>query len=200
MNRSATMGKFLATVLVFLAAFWLVTQSAAAQEATTPEATTPEATTPDEEPSLKAFSAWNAQGQIFQSGESRVTFVGSFSGIVYVEQDQGPVAAGFMACPTVIDVNTRDGKERGDGRCTFTAKDGAQLFADFSCRGVRMVGCHGDFTFTGGTERFKGITGGGPVTIRSSVDEIKPGTGGAIDGVAAGIIFWPKLTYKLAAQ
>jgi hypothetical protein len=195
MIRSATMGKFLATVLVFLAAFWLVTQSAAAQEATTPEATTP-----DEEPSLKAFSAWNAQGQIFQSGESRLTFVGSFSGIVYVEQEQGPVAAGFMACPTVIDVNTRDGKERGDGRCTFTAKDGAQLFADFSCRGVRMVGCHGDFTFTGGTERFKGITGGGPVTIRSSVDEIKPGTGGAIDGVAAGIIFWPKLTYKLAAQ
>jgi hypothetical protein len=195
MNRSAMMGKFLATVLAALAAFWLVTHGAAAQETTTPETTAP-----DEEPSLKAFSAWNAQGQIFQSGENRVTFVGSFSGIVYVEQEQGPVAAGFMACPTVIDVNTRDGKERGDGRCTFTAKDGAQLFADFSCRGVRMVGCHGDFTFTGGTERFKGITGGGPVTIRSSVDEIKAGSGGAIDGVAAGIIFWPKLTYKLAAQ
>jgi hypothetical protein len=110
MNRSATMGKFLATALVSLAAFWLVAQSAVAQETTT----APEATTPDEEPSLKAFSAWNAQGQIFQSGESRVTFVGSFSGIVYVEQEQGPVAAGFMACPTVLDVNTRDGKERGE--------------------------------------------------------------------------------------
>jgi hypothetical protein len=199
MNRSAMMSKFLATVLAALAAFWLPTQGAAAQETATSETTT-ETTAPEAEPSLKAFSAWNAQGQIFQSGENRVTFVGSFSGIVYVEQEQGPVAAGFMACPTVIDVNTRDGKERGDGRCTFTAKDGAQLFADFSCRGVRMVGCHGDFTFTGGTERFKGITGGGPVTIRSSVDEMKPGSGGAIDGVAAGIIFWPKLTYKLAAQ
>jgi hypothetical protein len=195
MNRSATMGKFLAAALFSLVPFCLVAQSAVAQEATTPEAITP-----DEEPSLKAFSAWNAQGQIFQSGESRVTFVGSFSGIVYVEQEQGPVAAGFMACPTVIDMNTRDGKERGEGRCTFAAKDGAQLFADFSCQGVRMVGCHGDFNFTGGTERFKGITGGGPVTIRSSVDEIKAGTGGTIDGVAAGIIFWPKLTYKLAAQ
>jgi hypothetical protein len=187
MKRSATMGKILVTAL---AAFWLVARSAAAQDAAAPEA----------EPSLKAFSAWNAQGQIFQSGESRVTFVGSFSGIVYVEQDQGPVAAGFMACPTVLDVNTRDGKERGEGRCTFTAKDGAQLFADFSCRGVRMIGCTGDFTFTGGTERFKGITGGGPVTIRSSVDELKAGSGSAVDGAAAGIIFWPKLTYKLAAQ
>ena len=44
------------------------------------------------------------------------------------------------------------------------------------------------------------MTGGGPFTIRSSVDELKPGTGGAIEGTAAGIIFWPKLTYKLAAQ
>jgi len=194
------MKKLFATALAALASLWLMSQSAIAQETTTPEATPSETTASEQEPSLKAFSAWNAQGQIFQSGESRVTFVGSFSGIVYVEQDQGPVAAGFMACPTVIDVNTRDGKERGEGRCTFTAKDGAQLFADFTCRGVRMVGCHGDFTFTGGTERFKGISGGGPVTIRSSVDEMKPGTGGAINGVAAGIIFWPKLSYKLAAQ
>jgi hypothetical protein len=184
------MRKFHVTALVSLAAFWLMIQSAAAQETAAPEG----------EQALRAFSAWNAQGQIFQSGENRVTFVGSFSGIVYVEQELGPVAAGFMACPTVIDVNTRDGKERGEGRCTFTAKDGAQLFADFSCHGVRMVGCNGDFTFTGGTQRFKGITGGGPVTIRSSVDEMKPGGSGAIDGVAAGIIFWPKLTYKLAAQ
>jgi hypothetical protein len=189
------MEKLLATVLAVLAALWLASQGATAQETTGQETAAPE-----EEPALKAFSAWNAQGQVLQSGENRVTFVGSFSGIVYVEQDQGPVAAGFMACPTVIDVNTKDGKERGDGRCSFTAKDGAQLFADFSCRGVRMVGCHGDFTFTGGTARFKGITGGGPVTIRSSVDELKSGNGGAIDGVAAGIIFWPKLTYKLAAQ
>jgi hypothetical protein len=194
------MEKFFATVLAGLAASWLMIQGAMAQETTTQETATQETAAPEEEPALKAFSAWNAKGQIFQSGENRLTFVGSFSGIVYVEQDQGPVAAGFMACPMVLDINTKDGKQRGDGRCTFTAKDGAQLFADFSCRGVRMVGCHGDFTFTGGTDRFKGITGGGPVTIRSSVDELKPGTGGAIDGAAAGIIFWPKLTYKLAEQ
>jgi hypothetical protein len=196
-NRGASTQRFLAAVL---AVAWMMGHGAAAQESSAQENVGPETGAPAEQPALKAFSAWNARGQVFQSGENRVTFVGAFSGIVYVEQDQGPVAAGFMACPTVIDVNTKDGKERGDGRCTFTAKDGAQLFADFTCRGVRMVGCRGDFTFTGGTERFKGITGGGPVTIRSSVDETKPGAGGAIDGAAAGIIFWPKLTYKLAAQ
>ncbi|HYD07881.1 MAG TPA: hypothetical protein VEC60_19255, partial [Reyranella sp.] len=63
------MRKTFVTALASLAALWLATQSAAAQETAAP----------DEEPALKAFSAWNAQGQIFQSGENRVTFVGSFS-------------------------------------------------------------------------------------------------------------------------
>jgi hypothetical protein len=152
------------------------------------------------EPPIKAFSAWNARGQIFETGENRMTFVGSFAGIVYVDNAQGPIDAGYMICPTVLDVNTVDGKEQAKGRCTVTAKDGARLYADFDCHGVRMVGCDGDFTFTGGTERFKGVTGGGPVTIRSSVDDMAAGGGNIIEGVAAGIIVWPKLTYKLAAQ
>ncbi len=178
------MGKVVATALASLTALWLMSQGAAAE---------------DEAP-IKAFSAWNARGQIFETGTDRVTFVGSFSGIVYVENSQGPVDAGIMVCPAVLDVNIEDGKERADGRCTVTAKDGARVYADFTCHGVRMVGCSGDFTFTGGTDRFKGITGGGPITIRSSVEDVKPGSGGAVDGVAAGIIVWPKLTYKLAAQ
>jgi hypothetical protein len=117
-----------------------------------------------------------------------------------VENEQGPIDAGYMICPTVVDINTVDGKEQAKGRCTMTAKDGARLYADFSCTGVRMVGCHGDFTFTDGTERFKGITGGGPVTIRSSVDDLAAADGNIVQGAAAGIIVWPKLTYKLAAQ
>jgi hypothetical protein len=154
----------------------------------------------EDEAPIKAFSAWNARGQIFETGENRMTFVGSFSGIVYVEQAQGPIDAGYMICPIVLDVNTVDGKEQAKARCTITSKDGARVYAELSCFGVRMVGCNGDFTFTGGTERFKGITGGGPVNIRSSVDDMAAGGGNIIEGVAAGIIVWPKLTYKLAAQ
>lgn len=178
------MGKVVATVLASFVGLALLTFGASAE---------------DEAP-LRAFSAWNARGQIFDTGENRMTFVGSFTGIVYVDGAQGPMDAGYMICPTVVDVNTVDGKEQAKGRCTVTAKDGARLYADFECNGVRMVGCNGDFTFTGGTERFKGITGGGPVTIRSSVDDLAAGGGNVVNGVAAGIIVWPKLTYKLAAQ
>jgi hypothetical protein len=178
------MGKVVLTVLASLLALSLIGPGAAA----------------DDEAPIKAFSAWNARGQIFDTGENRMTFVGSFSGIVYVEQAQGPIDAGYMICPTVLDVNTVDGKEQAKARCTITAKDGARVYADLACSGVRMVGCNGDFSITGGTERFKGITGGGPVTIRSSVDDMTAGGGNIIEGVAAGIIVWPKLTYKLVAQ
>jgi hypothetical protein len=178
------MGKVVVSVLVFLMALWTMMSGAAAEE----------------EAPIKAFSAWNARGQIFETGEHRMTFVGSFAGIIYVEQAQGPIDAGYMICPTVLDVNTEDGKEQAKGRCTVTAKDGARVYADFSCNGVRMVGCTGDFTFTGGTGRFKDVSGGGPVNIRSSVEDMAAGGGNIIEGVAAGIIVWPKLTYKLAAQ
>jgi hypothetical protein len=176
------MAKALARILMSLAALWMMSVGAAAE---------------DEAP-VRAFSSWQARGQIFDTAANRVTFVGSFSGVVYVENEQGPMDAGYMVCPAVLDINIEDGKEQAKGRCTMTAKDGARLYADFSCNGVRMVGCHGDFTFTGGTERFKGITGGGPVSIRSTVDDMAVSGGNIVEGAAAGIIVWPSLTYKLA--
>src|SRR5882757_8570475 len=105
----------------------------------------------EDPPPIAAFSAWQGRGQVFETGPNRITFVGSFSGIVFVQGGMGPVDAGYMTCPAVVDINVEDGKEQAKGRCTITAKDGARLYADLACEGVRMVGCNGEFTITGGT-------------------------------------------------
>ena len=42
-----------------------------------------------------------------------------------------------------------------------------------------------------------GITGGGPVTIRSGLQDSAIGVGNIVEESAGGIIVWPKLTYKL---
>jgi hypothetical protein len=42
------------------------------------------------------------------------------------------------------------------------------------------------------------LTGGGPVTIRSGVQDFAVGGGNTVQESAGGIIIWPKLTYKLA--
>lgn len=153
----------------------------------------------DAEQSVKAFSAWQGRGQMFTTGEFRSTFVGSFTGMIYIETEKGPLDAGFMICPAVVDIDTRDGSQEAKGRCTIVAKDSSRAYADIACKGVHLVGCDGTFTFTGGTERFAGITGGGPVTIRSSLNDLASGPGNVVEESASGIIIWPKLTYKLPA-
>ena len=60
-----------------------------------------------------------------------------------------------------------------------------------------MVGCDGEFTFTGGTDRFKGITGGGPITIRSGLQEFALTGGNMVQESAGGIIIWEKLTFSI---
>ncbi|MBI2253190.1 MAG: hypothetical protein HYU58_01075 [Proteobacteria bacterium] len=156
----------------------------------------------DEEETVKAFSSWQGRGQIFETGPNRMTFVGAFSGMIYIETQKGPLDAGYMVCPAYVDVNVTDGTQEAKGRCTISAKDGARVYADLSCKGVHMVGCEGEFKFTGGTDRFEGITGGGPVTVRSALQDLAASGGNTVQESASGIIYWPKLTYKLkpAAQ
>lgn len=151
-----------------------------------------------EEGTLKAFAAWQGRGQIFETGPDRATFVGSFSGMIFVETEKGPLDAGFMICPAFLDVNVKDGSQEGKGRCTISAKDGSRAYAELSCKGVHLVGCDGDFKFTGGTDRFEGLTGGGPIKIRSGIQDFAVGGGNTVQESAGGIIIWPKLTYKLA--
>lgn len=150
------------------------------------------------EETIKAFAAWQGRGQIFETGPTRSTFVGSFSGMVFVETEKGPLDAGFMVCPAILDVNLTDGTQEGKGRCTITGKDGARVYAELTCKGVHMLGCNGDFKITGGTDRFEGITGGGPVTIRSGMHDLAVGAGNIVQESAGGIIIWPKLTYTLS--
>jgi hypothetical protein len=152
----------------------------------------------EDEQSIKAFAAWQGRGQIFETGPSRQTFVGSFTGMIFVETDKGPLDAGYMVCPAILDVNVTDGTQEGKGRCTISAKDGSRAYADISCKGVHLVGCDGQFTFTGGTDRFEGLTGGGPIIIRSGLQDAAMGGGNTVQESAGGIIIWPKLTYKLA--
>jgi len=150
------------------------------------------------EETVKAFAAWQGRGQLFETGPSRATFVGSFTGMVFIETEKGPLDAGFMVCPAVLDINMTDGTQEAKGRCTITGKDGARVYAEVSCKGVHLVGCKGDFKITGGTDRFEGITGGGPVVIRSGMAEAAVGAGNIVQESAGGIIIWPKLTYKLS--
>lgn len=121
----------------------------------------------EEEATINVFSVVEGQGQTLQTGAKEATFIGTLAGTLYAETDKGPVEVGALRCPATIKVGTEDATQKGVGSCAITTKDGAQMFAEISCSGVYLVGCDGELKLTGGTDRYAGITGGGPITFRS---------------------------------
>ena len=150
-----------------------------------------------EEATVKVFVIWQGEGRTLLTGPHQATFVGSLSGPVYVDTENGLIRSGLMTCPAILELGLDDGKERGRGRCTITAQDGAQIYADIECSGVYMVGCNGDLKLTGGTKRFEGISGGGKVMVRPDSREITPMRNGPAKEEGTGSLEARELHYKL---
>lgn len=152
----------------------------------------------EQEQTIDAFTVWEGDGTLFQTGTEVATFVGAISGRFYVETAEGPVSAGTIVCPATLEVRTENGAQTGHGRCAITAEDGSRAFAEWTCSGFHLLGCDGDFKLTSGTERFAGITGGGPFTTRSSMRQLAAALGEAgVQESASGIMVWRNLHYKL---
>jgi len=149
-----------------------------------------------EEQTITAFVPWVGQGASFQTGPKDLTFVGSLVGPVYVESDQGPIPSGRMTCPALIKVN-ENAEQQATGSCVVKGKDGALVFAEITCKGVFLVGCDGEFKITGGTDRFAGVTGGGPVLVRSESRTIAMTADAVGQDQGSGILYLRGLHYKL---
>jgi hypothetical protein len=151
-----------------------------------------------EEQTIDAFSVWQSRGQIFLTGERIGTFVGALQGPLFVETPEGPVGAGTIICPGMLEVNFEDGSQTGAGRCVITGETDELIFARWNCSGYHLVGCKGSFELTGGTGKFSKITGGGPVTVRSTFNEqAVSAQGTSMVEAAIGIAFWKGLRYNL---
>jgi len=150
-----------------------------------------------EEATVKVFVIWQGEGRTVQTGPHEATFVGSLFGPVYVDTENGLIRSGVMSCPAILELGLEDGKEQGRGRCTITAQDGAQIYADIECAGVYMVGCNGELTLTGGTKKFEGISGGGKVQIRPDSRQITPMQNSPAKEEGTGSLEARELHYKL---
>lgn len=149
-----------------------------------------------EEAMIDAFATWVGQGNTFQTGAKDSTFVGALVGRLYTETDKGPVSSGQIICPAMVRIDA-DGSQHGTGSCTITDKGGAQIFADVICAGVYLVGCQGEFKLTGGTARFEGIVGSGPVTIRSELRQIGVVSAAVTTDTGSGILYLKGLRYVI---
>jgi hypothetical protein len=107
------------------------------------------------------------------------------------------VKAGNIVCSADLEIRTEDRSYKGNGRCLITGAEGGEVYGQYSCEGYFLVGCSGMFTLTGGAGRFAGITGGGPMTMRTSVATLGGGTSVSQNIDVEGIVFWRELKYRL---
>src|SRR5919108_1211289 len=69
------------------------------------------------ETSVKAWAVWQGQGRFYKATDNLALFSGYFEGVMEVENKQGGLDAAGMICPGLLEVNVRDGKQQGWGRC-----------------------------------------------------------------------------------
>ncbi|MGF1611103.1 MAG: hypothetical protein ACFCUQ_16985 [Kiloniellales bacterium] len=155
-----------------------------------------------EEQIIDAFATWEGQGVIYETGEKLGTFVGSIAGPLFIDTDKGPINAGRIVCPVLLDVDLETAKQAGRGKCTVTADDGARAFGDWSCQGVHLIGCDGELTLTGGTGRLAGISGKGEIRVRSTVraGAAKASTEGSVMEFGSGILVLRHMKLELPAE
>jgi hypothetical protein len=63
-----------------------------------------------------------------------------------------------------LDIKSK--RAEASGHCTLTAAGDDVVYSAWKCTGVQGA-CEGEFTLTGGTGKFAGITGGGKLIVRA---------------------------------
>lgn len=155
-----------------------------------------------EEQTINAFATWQGQGVVYETGEHSSTFMGSIAGPLFIDTDKGPVSAGRIVCPAMMEIERDSARQAGSGKCTVIADDGAKTFARWSCEGVHLVGCDGKITLTGGTGRMAGITGEGEVRVRTTTraGASEASASGSTLELGGGILILGNLTYALPSE
>jgi hypothetical protein len=149
---------------------------------------------------VNAFATWTLDGTVVMSAPEQATLVGSLQGPVFIDSGQGPTYAGQIVCPGTVNISLADGSQQGEGVCAFRAKDGAEAYGKWRCAGYHMVGCKGDFAFTGGSARLAGVAGGSKLLIRGELLELAKAPGPAAAESAIGIIIWQDLEATVPAN
>ena len=151
-----------------------------------------------EERTISAYAPWEGRGQLYPTGPERATFVGAFSGVIFVE-DQGELnLGGNMMCPGMMDIDLASERQTGSGHCVISNADGERVYADWTCSGAHLMGCEGKFTLTGGTGAYSGVTGEGDMLVRSGLQEVAiSGPGNIVQRSASGLVIWRNLHFSI---
>lgn len=151
-----------------------------------------------EERTVTAYAPWEGRGLLYATGPERATFVGAFSGTVFVEDEGGLTPGGNIMCPGFMEIDLSSGRQTGNGHCVISNEEGERVYADWTCSGAHLMGCEGKFTLTAGTGSYTGITGEGDMIVRSGLQAVAvSGPGNIVQRSASGLVIWRNLRFSI---
>ena len=149
------------------------------------------------EGTVHAIVPWEGEGRVFSVGNSTVMFLGSLTGVMYLENVDGEMHEAFVVCPIVQEINMETGASLGSGRCEITQSADTVAYAKIICEG-RPGECAGKFVLTDGEGEWAGITGSGTLSVRSPIRTlIADMPSGAVLRVASGLAVIKNLNYSI---
>jgi hypothetical protein len=147
---------------------------------------------------LKAIVSWSGHGQLFQTGTDEQEFLGSLDGVMFIETSEGTLNEAFVECTARRTLDRGESKTAGSGKCTIVQSSEDSVFANYDCTG-ELGACAGTFTITGGTGKFKGISGSSPMTMRSPLRHLVHSMTSAEEVVVRyGVMILLDLNYTIA--
>lgn len=152
-----------------------------------------------EERTVSAYSSWQSRGQLIPTGIDHATFIGAFSGTLFIDEDSGGLnEGGNITCPGTMELNLETGSQVGRGKCVISNSLGERVYATWTCEGGHGTGCIGDFKLVEGTGDYEGVTGGGPFVLRAGVQNVAMmAPGNIIQHAAGGMAIWRDLNINI---
>jgi len=156
-----------------------------------------------EEATVSLVSPVTGRGFYFETGVNRAQFLGALNGLVYVQSGPETLDGARIVCPVTFGFDSLSTNFTAEGSCALSRGDDDKVFMQWSCAGTLARGCRGRFTVTGGTGRFRGITGESEAVMRMSMTEFaevpkeqRAGIG-VVRQIGEGLIVLPSLRYRL---
>ena len=84
-----------------------------------------------EEETLSIMAPWEGQGRVFQIGPEKLKFLGSFEGIMYIQDAKGTLDAAAFICPAVQEIDAKSEKTTATGNCIITTEKGDLVFSEW---------------------------------------------------------------------
>jgi len=106
------------------------------------------------------MASWQGSGEVFVVAPGTLVIQSSFSGILYVQGEPGPLDGAMMLCPVLQTLDVKARRVEARGHCTFADADNDAIYSTLACTGGHGA-CEGELSFTGGTGKFAGSRAAG---------------------------------------